>query len=105
MTHQPPRPPGPRLAVHLARVAALTAALTALTTLVVADVIAAEPIDAPLTLHDEEPDSPFLTLIARPFAPDAAPAPQPPDLLLEDQPPPPKKPRRKKSKFGRFEGY
>ncbi len=100
-----------RVGLHFARVVALSGALAALTTLVVADVFAAESEAGPAVAIDEEVEAEevgFLTLMARPFAPDAAtPAepllPEVPELAREDAPR--KKRSPKKLKMGRFEGY
>lgn len=103
-----------RLGVHFVRVASFTAALTAFTTIVVADVIAAEPIEAlapilmvdedePIELADREVVGAAALSAAGVKLPEVMPAAVEP--LPELIPDPPKKKRKSKLKFGRFEGY
>lgn len=115
------RSPGRRIGVHFARVAAFSAALTALTTIVVADVIAAEPIEMieaavlgeleedTLVFAEREDDRVAVLAAAGVQVPDALPVAllDPFDDVLPEPEVAPKKKRRSKSKlkFGRFEGY
>lgn len=116
------RSPGRRIGQQFARIAAFSAALSALTTIVVADVIAAEPAellaivdlvaidDEPVAFAAREDDGVAVLAAASVQLPDAL----PPPLALADElvvdpamerPAPKKKRRRSKLKFGRFEGY
>ena len=114
------RSPGRRIGGQFARIAAFSAALAALTTIVVADVIAAEPVDllaiVDLAAVDDEPvafaaredDGVAVLAAASVQLPDALPPPAAPltDPFADGDEPAPKKKRRKsKLKFGRFEGY
>ncbi len=102
------------IGAHVVRVAAFSAALMAITSIVVADVIAAEPEEPAMALIVGEgwpagavaDERGPLLLAAAVVVPDAVPAPA--SSLPEDMAPPEppkKKKRRSKIKFGRFEGY
>ncbi|MEZ4448204.1 MAG: hypothetical protein R3B09_01910 [Nannocystaceae bacterium] len=113
-------PAGRRLGVHFARVASFTAAVTAFTTIVVADVVAAEPEEAIAALVDWGEDDDTIELAARDdvgaatLSAAGVKLPEAAVVVAElfdpfaeaVEPPAPKKKKRKsKLKFGRFEGY
>lgn len=103
------RSPLGRVGLHVARALALSGALAGLAWLVAADVLAEEPEEAPVeALAEANADVVgFITLVARPFVPDAVAAalPEPPGLEAMREEAPRKRRPSKKMKLGRFEGY
>lgn len=98
------------IGAHFVRVVSFSAALTTLTTIVVADVVAAEPAEATaMGLREREAEAGGVELLAV-RVPDALVPVAAAGLALAVEPEPepaPKqrKPRKKKIAFGRFEGY
>lgn len=98
------------IGAHFVRVVSFSAALTTLTTIVVADVVAAEPAEATaMGLRERESEAGGVELLAV-RVPDALVPVAAAGLALAVEPEPepaPKqrKPRKKKIAFGRFEGY